>query len=311
MGNPKNRKKTESRPTETNDFEAEFEQGAWWWRRLVFAELVKPIRKSAERKPHEYETIRRSQEFLRSVIGPSHSSEFRVDVMRMSLYEFSEWKDGLERGAFNYELLRRHPEHDEFRDLLPWPEISLLEYSWYSGGLRKRQRSIAKKQHPQDPDPSYSTPLDFQWDLTRTDNALCEHFLLLIHQERKRNGLIGDRCPEYLRIKGKLKLVELDTLVKANKDTKKKREERPVSWRTVELLDLQSRRDLDDNEKKAVKQTLRRLEPDLIADFKDVMMNAASDSSELPSSNAFDHNRNPIWRWLRENLPIWEQSLPN
>ena len=294
--------------TQPIDFEAQFEQDAWWWRRLVFAEFVKPVVASAERAAHEYETVRPSRNHMETILTCAKRADFRRGLEQMVSHEFSQWKDGLERAAFNYELLRRHPDYDDFRKQPSWPEISIIQYSWYVGCLLKRSRSICKKQYPPDRDKAYSAPLDFQWDLTRSDKALCEQFLLLIHGERKKNGLLGKKFAEYMRVKGKLKLFDLNTQNNAIKD---KRTERPVSWRTVELLDLDLKRDLDYNEDKAVKQTLRRLESDLIEDFRMAVENAASDNTKLPPSSVFDHSRNPIWRWLQENLPIWEQSLPN
>ncbi len=294
--------------TKPKDFEAEFEKDPWWWRRLVFAEFVRPVAAAAERAAHEYETIRPSRKHTETILTCVKRVDFRRHIEHMGSNELSNWKDGLERAAYNYELLRRHPEIDDFRKLPIWPEISMIQFSWYAGCLRKRSRFMFKKQYPPDRDKTYSAPLDYQWDLTRSDKALCEEFLLLIHSERKKNGLLGEKFAEYSRVKGKLKLFDLNPPNNAHKD---KRKERPVSWRTVELLDLESKRELDYNEKKAVKQTLRRIEGDLIKDFRMAVKNAASDSTALPPSPIFAHDRNPIWRWLRENLPIWEQSLPN
>jgi hypothetical protein len=294
--------------TQPKDFEPEFEKDAWWWRRLVFAEFVKPVAAAGERAAHEYETVRPSRKHTETILTCVRRADFRRGLEQMGSSEFSQWKDGMERAAYNYELLRRHPDFEELRKLPSWPETSIAQFSWFAGCLRKQSRPIFKKQCSSDRDRTYSATLDFQWDLTRTDKALCDQFLLLIHQERKKNGLIGEKVAEYSRVKGKLKLFDLNPQKNANKD---KRKERPVSWRTVELLDLESKRELDYNEEKAVKQTLRRLETDLIEGFRNSVKNAANDSSELPPSTGFDHGRNPIWRWLMENLPIWEQSLPN
>jgi len=308
MHKPKNGEQKKPSSRGSNDLEAGFQKCAWWWRRLVFAEFVIPKEASGLRTAHEFETIRPSLKYLESVFRATRSSKFRVGIEQMNSLQFSDWKQGLERGAFHYELLRRHPDLEEFRTQPPWPEISAIECAWYAGALAKRPRPICKKQYPPDPDDNYSEPLDFQWDLTRSDNALSEKFLLLIHGERKRKGLIGDEFAEYIRSKNKLKLINLNT---PNKGTSNKRKERPVSWRTVELLDLGSKRELNDTEDKAVKQTLQRLDDHWIKALRRAVKNATKDQTEHPPPNDFDHDRNPIWRWLQENLPIWEQSLPN
>lgn len=193
----------------------------WWWRRLVF---VKFDEETHTTKHKAY---------------PPEDSSYGFSQ------EWSRWHRKDELTAFRFELLRR----TSFQDLPEWIYLPYWLDKWITGVLApKPERSVCGLFAPSAP-PNYAS-FDWMWDLEASDESLCQHFIMLINEERQRRDLptsdiIG-------RIIGK----------QQNHGGKRRGERnRQVSWLAVEAFDLKLHkiRPLSDGERSRLSKACREI----------------------------------------------------
>ena len=85
----------------------------WWWRRLVFAKFIEPT--PANRNPSN-----------------PYSTQARKGLSEASLLQYHQWKGGIERICYTYELYRRTADapEDILRFLMPFHRLNdkMLEF---------------------------------------------------------------------------------------------------------------------------------------------------------------------------------------
>jgi hypothetical protein len=148
------------------------------------------------------------------------------------------WKSGIERAAFFYELLRRH---DRSLKLAPYPMLSAArkdDLIWILGDTLDK-KAVRCSNTPIDCDPkiwdasTWSELLPLQFDLKATNNAICIEVIALVNRHR-----------------------EAKKIWPPEKSTKSNR---PLSWRWVELhdIDFYGVRPLKDNERSSLTRARR------------------------------------------------------
>jgi hypothetical protein len=284
--------------------EDDFENPRWWWRRLVFTEFVCPKAPFSIATENAFETIAPSRDYIEKLILPG---VYSPELLSVALTMFDEWKKSGERVAYRYELLKRTLQHDYPSEELPaWPELGLTDLAWYKGALETDPRATRKLEHPPSKDPTYSDPIPWRWDLTKTDNALIQDFLGMILEEKKKKGLV-DKYLFYGKHKGKL---TLKSISKVSSRTAGKRNSRRVKWQVIELLDKASSGSLDDQEKDQVRKARERTE----SEFRSSILAAFENSNNeliLPGvDQEANKDSNPLRMWLAENFSQHSKVVP-
>ena len=176
-------------------------QNDWWWRRLVWG---------------DYQT------------DPTKANAYHVlqprmkDLVARGFRSNSEWKDWNEKTelcTYRYELARRFLSREESP---PWPMLTVVQESFLLGALGERKESLNVITCPIINNPEWSSPtLPWQWNLTASNKSLIARFMLYINEERRRNGLPDDRFK------------------KRGKSYNEGNRNRGISWRGLELWDIQ------------------------------------------------------------------------
>jgi len=105
--------------------------------------------------------------------------------------------------------------------------LTVLQESFLLGALEEKNEGINTIFHPVNDSPEWSRPLlPWQWNLTASDKSLKDRFMLYINEERRRNGLPDD----VFKKKGKSGV---------SKSYNESNRNRGISWRGLELLDIQ------------------------------------------------------------------------
>ncbi len=174
----------------------------WWWRRLVLGEFQAD---STKAKPFQ---IVKSKKLVS--VGQSA--------------EWNYWKKSIEMPTYKYELARRLLCRDKY---LPWPSLSVFQQSFLLGELGKRLQGICVISDPIKESNDWSDPMQpWQWKLDASDKALCEKFMTMINEERRKKGMPNDLNKKQSKT-GKS--------VSSNAGN----HNRGVSWRGIELMDIQ------------------------------------------------------------------------
>lgn len=234
----------------------------WWWRRLVFVEFDEETHTTSHRR----------------VVPNYPNYGFSV--------EWSMWHRSDELFAYRYELLRRVMR----LDLPEWHELPAWQYSWIAGALSPKQdRATCGGFYPTIPD-GYVSLDNWAWDLTASDEALCEQFLARINEARVKHGLPDTGDIFYGLIGPKL----------SHKEKRRGERNRSVSWMAVEVLDLLEHkvRTLTDGERSRVSKVRRE-----ILKYRDSMLKALSNTVHLMSeSNRTQEPATIYSRFIDENF---------
>lgn len=232
----------------------------WWWRRIAFLKFDEQTH-TTQWKSY-----------------PAEHPEYSFST------EWNAWHNEDELFAFRYELIRRFA----IEGLPEFPKMPYgLRHSVLSGVLGPpKQRSIAmiSSKNP----PGYAKIMDWQWDLTASDEALSRKFLLFVNEARAKAGLPDTRVPFF----GKADF----------KTSRRGKRNRPVSWLAIEAFDIRKEkaRPLTDSERSVLSKAASEAKElgDRCAKALTSAAEFFSDSPEEPSQP------NIYWRFLKENLPL-------
>jgi hypothetical protein len=176
-------------------------QNDWWWRRLVFGHY-----QDNTKKPNPYHVLQPRMKDLVAMGFRSNS-------------EWKHWNEKTELCTYRYELARRFLSREETP---PWPMLTVVQESFLLGALGERKESLNVITCPIINNPEWSSPtLPWQWNLTASNKSLIARFMLYINEERRRNGL-----PD-------------DVFKKRGKSYNEGNRNRGISWRGLELWDIQ------------------------------------------------------------------------
>ena len=191
-------------------------QNDWWWRRLVFGHY-----QDDTEKPNLYQVTQLKMSHLTS------NGFKRNDQVKRWLKnnQWKDWHDKLELLTYRYELARRVLRLKK-KKFPHWPLLTEIEELGLIGVLDDRKDEICLKLGPSNMNPDRAKP-DLLWtfDLTGNDKVLKDKFMLLINDERRRKGLHD----------------HINKMSKsgARKSANAKNRHRGISWRGLELLDIQ------------------------------------------------------------------------
>ena len=181
-------------------------QNDWWWRRLVWGDY-----QTDPTKANAYHVLQPRMKDLVALGFRSNS-------------EWKHWNEKTELCTYRYELARRVLSREEYPQ---WPMLTVLQESFLLGALEEKNEGINTIFHPVNDSPEWSRPLlPWQWNLTASDKSLKDRFMLYINEERRRNGLPDD----VFKKKGKSGV---------SKSYNESNRNRGISWRGLELLDIQ------------------------------------------------------------------------
>jgi hypothetical protein len=255
----------------------------WWWRHLEFADYRLPDDKDCEQAKW-YETVPRKG----VLANPCYSLTL----------EFQEWKKRTELPAWWYELLRRQFGPDSLK---PFPWIDAHLHSLLLGGFGERSEPVAQivlsgKVNSD----TFSEPIPpFQFDLSASNSALVEQFLLWIAEQRSKKGLPNNLISK--DPKGNLKTYSFPSgsTSKEAKPVENHKRKRSVVWRTIELLDITKTRELSYPEIKIVERA-RREARKMESKFTRMLSNWRSFCENSPLPPESDSN---FPRFLRKHFP--------
>jgi hypothetical protein len=180
-------------------------QNDWWWRRLVWGDY-----QDDPKKANAYHVLQPRMKDLVALGFRSNS-------------EWKNWNEKMELVAYRYELARRVLSREENP---PFPMLTIKQESFLKQ-LNENDLPIYTIFDPVNDSSEWSSPmLPWQWRLTASDKSLIDRFILYINEERRRNGLPDD----VFKKMGKSG---------ARKTSNAGNRNRGVSWRGLELLDIQ------------------------------------------------------------------------
>jgi len=195
----------------------------WWWRRLIFTKFIEPT--PANRKPSK-----------------PYSTQARKGLSEMSLFHYHQWKGGIERICYTYELYRRTADVPEaiLPFLMPFHRLNDRSLEFFVKS--KIDTYLTKQSHlgvffndSSINEMSDSFPAGMFWLRQRKDKLLSQ-FWKEIEKQRKIKKLF-DEIPKNA----------------GNSN-------RSVSWKAVELLDEKCNKILKPSEFECIRLQRRHSE---------------------------------------------------
>ena len=173
----------------------------WWWRRLIFTKFIEPT--PAKRKPSK-----------------PYSTQARKGLSEMRLFHYHQWKGGIERICYTYELYRRTADVPEaiLPFLMPFHRLNDRSLEFFVKS--KIDTYLTKQSHlgvffndNSINEMSDSFPAGMFWLRQRKDKLLSQ-FWKEIEKQRKIKKLFNDLISQKVReIDGIERKVNIDDIL--------------------------------------------------------------------------------------------------